>query len=110
MKIKVSYAALHDTFFFQGVNHGDKLDSSKRLDLQLEYDQDNKELIVTFKGKATHLPSSNIIHYTPATEAQDTPPIVNLANPQAPKAGKVKAQVSGPTDHVFAAGPGKVRE
>lgn len=98
MRIPVKFAELHATLFHGGKNHGLKLFSKDGL--SLEYDTEEKQLLVTYKGDTTFLPSTSVHNYTPMPEGLEAELAVVAPDPFVPKA-KIKAQVSGPHDHVF---------
>lgn len=121
MKIELCFAELHTPLFLGGTNWGHKLDAMKNSKgkITLFYDRAEKELIVGAAGRIAIIPTSNVVSMTPIEiaeidalaekikEAQvelGKPTIYNKPGP------KPKAQVSGPHDHVFAQGPGKVRD
>ena len=92
---KVQFAELHSPMFFCGINLGNKLDTSKRSELSLIYDNAACELLVTMFGKTTHVPASSLVHYTPGIA--EAPKIVNQHKPQRVP---VNAQVSDPSRDV----------
>lgn len=97
MKINLEFAELQTPLFLAGTNHGTKLSVDKRP-VVLIYDREEKELLVYFNKKLAIIPASNIASMTPVEVAAiEAKPEVKA---EAPK-GKVKAQVSTPTSHVF---------
>ncbi len=90
--MKVSYAQLHHPLFLGGKNHGEKL--FNRAGLELEYNRTEKELKVTYNNKTQYIPSTNVASYEPWVEEK----VEKAAAPM----GKIKAQASDPTAHVFA--------
>lgn len=80
----------------------------------MEFDHDEDVLKLWYKDAMTNIPETNIKHWEPtATEPKPTYADKKLEKetkkPQVPH-GIIKAQVSGPHDHVFAGpGGGKVR-
>ncbi len=119
MKKIVEYATLHAPHFhLSGVNLGDKLDSRPkgRAGLTLQWDTDDKELLVIYAGRVEHVPETNVKSYAlkdelpPPAIVKEVPKAVEPATPQAPdkamgRPARATAQVSTPTQHVFA-GPG----
>ncbi len=102
MIITLEFAQLHYPLFLAGKNHGVKL--FNKAGVSLAYDRAEKELIVIYSGKTAIIPSSNIASMErPQSSTQKEVPA------PAPR-GKIKAQVSTPTDHVFAEGPGRLRD
>lgn len=95
--IDLEFAELHSPLFFLGKNFGLKLDNNKFRGIKLSYDRDASWLVVGWDNRVTYVPSTNVVNMTP----------VDTSKPKAaPKAAeKMTAQVSSPTDHVFA-GPG----
>ena len=99
MLVPLKHAELHNPLFLSGTNLQMKLDPSKRDGLDLVYDREEKELLVTYKDDTAIIPSSNVASMIPGTVVK-------------PKAithhavATIKAQVSTPQDHVFA-GPGQ---
>jgi hypothetical protein len=105
-RIELSYAELHSVLFLGGVNHGLKLGDVYKKGHELIYDRAEKELIVRFSDKkGDHeaiIPLTNVASMHPRKEAKPIPIEQALPQPTA----RASAQVSSPTDHVFA-GPGK---
>jgi len=109
MKMELEYAELHAPLFLGGVNLAAKLDPTKRVGMTLEYDRTEKELRIVLETpngtKETFLPSTSVLHYVPGTPKRPggKPAVVAPAGP-------IVAQVSSPTDHVFAGlGKGKTK-
>jgi hypothetical protein len=104
--VALSYAELHSVLFLGGVNHGLKLGDVYKKGHELIYDRAEKELIVRFSDKkGDHeaiIPLTNVASMHPRKEAKPIPIEQALPQPTA----RASAQVSSPTDHVFA-GPGK---
>ncbi len=98
--MKVSFAELHNPLFLAGKNHGQKLFAKSGM--ELNYSREDKELAVTYNGKTAYLPSTSVHSYEVSGPGpkDEKPPIVH---------GKIRAQVSTPQDHVFAADGGKTR-
>lgn len=94
--IKVRFAELHAPLFHGGKNHGLKLTSKDGL--SLEYDKKEKELLVTYKNVVAHIPSTSVHSYEKASAKEEE---LVFVPPKPVIQGKVKAQVSGPHDHVF---------
>jgi hypothetical protein len=63
--IDIKFAELHNTLFLAGTNHGQKLDTSRRLELRLAFDESEKRLIVQFNGEVALIPESNVSSMTP---------------------------------------------
>jgi hypothetical protein len=122
MKIDLRFAETHAPVFISGelggVNLGMKLEPKKRTGLTLQYDREHKELLVTFNGNTAIVPSTNVVTMiaagptaakisvaeVKAAQKADTP--VPSPLPTGGLHPAFQAQVSSPTDHVFA-GPGK---
>lgn len=105
MKVSVRFAEIHSPLFHAGKNHGQKFIDGK-AGVSLSYDQEAKELLVEYEGRTAHIPSTSVLCYEEANtlvSAVAEAPTKGLSA-ALPK-GKVKAQVSGPHDHVFK-GPG----
>ena len=106
-RIKLSFAELQAPFFLAGTNLGQKLDPAKRTGLALWYDRAEKELLVSYEGKVSIVPtSSNVISMTP-----EDPTALKVEGPKAQKpkvqgpntlTSLASAQASTPQDHVFA--------
>ena len=114
MKVELEFAHLHTPLFLKGTNWGEKLKTGHNLkgDLVLAYDREHGELLVSCGTHIAIIPSSNVSSMTPKAETKAAPapaPQVEKQKP-GPKPGKITAQVSGPTHHVFAEGPGKSRD
>lgn len=111
MMIPIWFAELHSPLFIgtrtTGKNMGLKLFNEKGV--TLVYDTVEKELLVSYQNVTSHLPTTSVHCYQPMTaetanktEIKEVPVIPHK---------KIKAQVSGPTDHVFAGeGSGVVRD
>lgn len=112
MKLELEFVELHTPLFFGGINFGTKLDPTKRTTMRLVYDRTEKELWVYNKDKYTIVPRENVANMTPIDQTRNTPkfesPKETVVQPRAP--GRPKAQVSTPTSHVFADGPGRTNE
>ncbi len=109
MKIDLDSAELHSPLFLGGKNHQLKLAATERTGVKLVYDRAEKELLVSWRcplGK-DHLgivPLSNVAVMCPAKEDAEATKLQAKVEPVI--LHKHTAQVSSPTDHVFA-GPGK---
>jgi hypothetical protein len=133
MKIELSFAELHTALFLAGTNLGLKLNKThtglgQRQGLYLLYDRENKELLVYWNKSLAIVPSTNVASMTPVDpEVLGTYPVQDEVKPvkaitprpnqtikevdatvnnTVKKSGKVNAQVSTPTSHVFMEGPG----
>lgn len=101
MKVAVELAHLNAPHFhITGKSLGDRLDTRTSRELKLEWDDETKELAITWGGRTGYAVSSNVKSYFPF----EAIPIQSAA-PAPPKLEKRTAQVSTPMDHVFA-GPG----
>jgi len=123
MKVELLFHELHNPLFLGEKNWGQKLYRKQaKGHLGLEYDRDEKELLVTHKdSKGTMhtaiVPTANVSSMTPMPEGKHPLELpaeagVNTNGPKGkpgPKP-KITAQVSGPHDHVFHQGPGKTRD
>lgn len=116
MKIDLTFAHLHSPLFFAGKNWGEKLDikNTAKGSIQLSYDRTEKELLIKSGGSVAIIPTSNVVSMTPLLEITQCGNVENPKCPQpvtlAPR-GKIKAQVSGPNDHVHAGpGAGKIND
>lgn len=99
---------LHDTLFFSGKNFKNQIyaDAETALELVVRKLADSKRefefLQLTYRGKKTLIPLSNVKHFTEQGQAM---PLVKQTH-HAMDTTKIKAaQVSTPHDAVFA-GPG----
>lgn len=65
--INIIYADLHTPLFMAGVNFGTKLDPTKRTSphLKLQWDDDNRRLVVVYNGKVCFIPEANIASAQP---------------------------------------------
>jgi hypothetical protein len=96
-KLKLEFAELHKPLFLAGTNMKEKLHSLRDGDPELIYDREEKELLVTYKGKMAIIPVfGSVSSMTPAGTTKITP----LPAPP-PPGKKVNAQVSTPMGHVF---------
>lgn len=103
MKVPVELAHLNAPHFhITGKSLGERLDTRVMRDLKLEWDDETKELAITWGGRTGYAVSSNVKAYFPFDAIPLHP---SLSPPQLPKLEKRTAQVSTPQDHVFA-GPG----
>ncbi len=102
MKIELKFAELQTPLFLAGTNFGVKLDCSKRAGMKLVYDQAEKELHVHHKDALAIIPTSNVASMTPIVHGGEkrTETLVVTQPPVLTK-GRIKAQVSTPTSHVF---------
>lgn len=119
MKLELAFAELHNPLFLGGTNWGVKLDvkNTTKGKVQLTYDRGEKELLVTANGKTAIIPTTNVVSMTPMPEGLTemakhmAETVVNpLVNPPKGIKKAINAQVSGPTDHVFAQNAGKTRD
>lgn len=93
---QVKFAELFQPLFLNGKNFGLKL--FNKDDLTLQYDEEGDWLLATYKGKTARLRYGVHSHEL----MTETDLVLVPTPPPAPvPAKKVKAQVSGPTDHVF---------
>lgn len=113
-RYEIKFAELHTPLFLSGTNHGVKLHNGSK-GMQLIYD-DVKDMLYVFymgsvaliKSYASISPSKMSDVGVDSPKAQAEPMAVN---PDPTPRGKVKAQVSGPQDHVFQGpGAGKARD
>lgn len=107
----VRYAELHSPHFHitgekSAVSLGEKLDTRRKRDLKLEWDEERRKLFVTLDGEEMWVPENNIRSVSVGKFA-DKP----IEIPHTPRPGtKVQAQVGSPQSHVFAgAGHGKTK-
>ncbi len=103
-QLNVTFAKLHDPLFFGGKSFGLRLEPNTCGGLNMVYDKEDKELLVTWQGKTAHIPSTNIASYN-IGEAEDRK-IVQMGHPMVSGIGS--AQVETPFGHVLA-GPGHGR-
>ena len=101
MKIKMQ--GMHIPLFLAGKNFGSTLDVDKVAGLELDFDPKTQVTTATYKGKTAYIGVFGVVY--PDGVAEPARAVMSLA-PQ----GKIKAQASTPTDHVFAPGPGKVKD
>src|SRR5260221_9932370 len=97
--VPTGFAFLHAPLFLGGKNHSDKLDSFRYPELKMVYDRDEKELIVTYRGKTANVPSTNVAYYHPGAAEErvpNTPSHSMVANVSQ------TAQVETPMSHVHA--------
>lgn len=103
--VTVSYAVLHEGFIFAGKNFDPKLDPYRYAGLKLKYDQDDKELLITWNDETLNMPHTNVKGYVIGEPKSRQ--IVQVSHPQV--AGIISAQVETPYGHVHA-GPGAVKQ
>ena len=107
MKIDIRFAHLHTPLFFGGKSFGDKLEHGKHEGLAMTYDTEEPWIRVFWKNREGLVPMSNVASLSPMEEK---PFAVDIEKPKA-VTGPIKAQVSSPTDHVFAGmGAGLVKD
>ncbi len=95
--MKLRFAELHAPLFHAGKNFGLKLEPSKVTGLEMNYDYEKNRLLVTYMGRTAILPSTSVHSFEEGEADAPTKPATVEAIPHK----KIKAQVSGPTDHVF---------
>lgn len=103
--VDVKYATLHEAFNFQGKNFEKTLDGLKYAGIGLQYDKDDKELLISWSGETMYMPHTNVKGYVPGKlEGRKVLPITH-----AMVAGiSTSAQVETPQGHVHAGlGKGK---
>lgn len=93
--IEVTFADLHNPIFLAGTNLGQKLDPTKRTGLVLNYDNENKRLIVEYNGYVCFTPDSNILTCQPK-DASDLK--VSVIHKHVPPVEKVKT--AGPAPQI----------
>jgi len=96
--IPVKYAEMHNAIFVGGKNLGPKLDPRKVTGLELQYDSEQKELLVTWNDETMHF--LNPLGYIPGEVAAR--PKAEIGKPHAPIVKPFTAKVSGPQSHVHA--------
>jgi hypothetical protein len=110
-KIDLAFAELHTPLFLSNINFGIKLyNKQAKGELDLVYDRDEKELLVTCKGVLAIVPTPNVVSMTPKTKKIEMELAPAMANQHKTEKVPLNAQVSTPQDHVFAKGPGKTRD
>ncbi len=108
MKIELEFAQLQTPLFFKGINIGVKLPKADhRNTMILEWDTEKDKLYVWYKGSVAVIPMGNVASAVPK-RAEDVGLVEPIIMPPTPKPaaptlvkGKIKAQVSTPTSHVF---------
>lgn len=116
---KIKRAVLHNTLLLGGSNLQMSLDTDKRPNLQMIHDDDASVLYVHNNGEYATLPYPNVAHMVPQDGSKlkalfDTTykPEEKVVKKQQPL-GKapIKAQASGPMDHVHGGlGAGKTND
>lgn len=99
--IPVKYAEMHNAIFVGRKSLGPKLDPMKLTGLELKYDMEQKELLVTWNNETMHF--LNPLGYVPGQIP--VRPVAELGKPHAAPVKPFTAQVHGPQAHVHA-GPG----
>ncbi len=100
--VNVSYAVLHEPFIFAGKNFDAKLDPYRYAGLKLQYDQDDKELLITWNNEVLNMPHTNVKGYVIGEPKSRQ--VAQIHHAQV--ATIASAQVETPYGHVHA-GPGK---
>ncbi len=101
--LELKFAELHNPLFLAGKNFGLKLDPAHAAGLTLNYDREEKELLVEWRGEIGIIPSSNIACMVVGQSVKRVEQVHHAmtATPQS-------AQVESPMSHVFAgSGHGK---
>lgn len=111
---ELSFVTFHNPIFFNNKNWGNKIEpyhKSIRGNIQAFHCGDS--VMLKAGGKTGHSPITNVSFYefleAGEPKVAAAPQVVEKQKP-GPKPGKITAQVSGPTHHVFAEGPGKSRD
>lgn len=103
--VNVSFAILHEGFIFAGKNFDAKLDPYRYGGLGLKYDQDDKELIISWNGEVMNMPHTNVKGYVIGeVKSRHVAPV---SHPMVSGVA-ITAQVETPYGHVHA-GPGAVK-
>jgi len=103
----IRFLETHTDVFFNGKNFGKKLKPSEIL--KLKWDSGNRWVDIYWNGRIGHIMESNIAFF----ESDDGRIIEEPKNEHRTEhvAGRKKAQVATPMDHVFRGeGHGKVRQ
>lgn len=103
--VDVRFAVLHEGFIFAGRNFDAKLDLHRYSDLKLQYDRDEKELLVSYNGEVLNMPHTNVKGYQIGEFKSRYAP--QVSHPQVANVA-ITAQVETPHSHVHA-GPGAVK-
>lgn len=109
-RIPMKYAQLNNPLFLAGINLGTKLDISRRP-MTITYYREYGEVHVCINKQIGIVPLTGISDMQPVDMSvfELVEPVIVVKPVEAPKK-PVKAQVSSPTAHVFADGPGHVRD
>ena len=112
---ELSFAHFHTPIFFARNNLGDKIDvKAKNKGIRVFLDKIENALVLEAPGFKSYVPMSNVVSYTYMGEQKaevTAAPAVQVTERAKPgPKPKLTAQVSGPTHHVFADGPGKTRD
>ena len=130
MRQDVAFAELHGPIFVSdgkaGKGLGPKLKPIEVQGLSMVFDWDKRCLEVTYNGTTTNVMEGNIANWTPKKEvinapilkpeqilktpAQDKKDLITATIATEARIGKIKAQVSSPTSHVFEESAGKVKD
>ncbi len=113
-KIDIKFAELHSPLFLVGTNHGLKLHNGNK-GMALVYDDEKDMLYVFYKEQVALVKSyASLTPEKTADIKMEVPkakPVASIVNPDAAPKARVKAQVSGPQEHVFQGpGSGKARD
>lgn len=99
--VEVGFAVLHEGFIFEGKNFEPKLDAFKYPGLKMQYNQDDKELLINWNSRTMNMPHTNVKGYV-IGDTKTRQPVLN-SHPMV--SGISSAQVETPFGHVHA-GPG----
>lgn len=108
---KILRAFVHKTLFLAGKNFPERLDTNEIRGMTLEYDEERKQLHVTYNGERARIMEASIFSMIDAPAAPVVTPNITVPAHEMPKIKqKISAQVSTPQDHVFVGvNGGKVR-
>lgn len=104
-------AELHSVINIGGKNMKLKIDTRHRADpgpaCKLQWDKENRELLITWNGETAHMPEPAVNGYFPVegNEQHSGKAATLNAHPTQVAGAAIRAQVTTPQAHVFA-GPG----
>ena len=110
-KINLKILNLHVPILVGGKNFGNTIEKAKNREVEMIYDNIDKEVWFTYNKDTAILPLSNVAKMHPEqlqpadSKYVDNPnlAIIHETESAAPaKAKRINPQVGGPTDHVFA--------
>jgi hypothetical protein len=100
MRTKIEWAELRAPLFLAGTNLSTKLDHKIKGGVLMEYDEDKRNLFVTFNGHVARIPEASILVMVEKATWTEEAKATKAAEVATGK--PLEAQASTPTSHVHA--------